>query len=218
LRVTEVSAGGGRCLLGERNRVARLGTLGTHIAPLLLLIGIILSGSTGWRESVALTDTPGRPVTVGPTGAFQVGLTTGGGYVERHPDGSLADYGAEIAIFEDGGMVREGIVRVNHPLRYRGVSLILIEYDDAGEMGVAELLAVRDSGRPVVVAAGILLVVGVCLTFYYPHQQVWAWLAADGVIELAGRTTGDLVGFERHFDRIAGSARDVTDEPPGEQG
>jgi cytochrome c biogenesis protein len=218
LRVIEVSAGGRTCLLGERNRVARLGTLATHIAPLLLLIGIILSGLTGWRQSVALTDTGARPVTVGPTGAFQVELTARDGYVERHADGSLADYGAGITIFEGGQPVREGLVRVNHPMRYRGVSLILMEYDDAGEMGVAELLAVRDSGRPVVVVAGVLLVIGVCLTFYFPHQQVWAWLSADGVTELAGRTAGDVVRFEQLFDKVIERGRVATGESSGRGG
>jgi cytochrome c biogenesis protein ResB len=89
-----------------------------------------------------------------------------------------------------------------------------MEYDSAGKAKYSELLAVQDHGCPIVIAAGALLVIGVCLTVYFPHQQVWVWLSADGVIELAGRTTGDRVGFERRFDSIVESALEAAGEPP----
>jgi cytochrome c biogenesis protein len=194
----------GTMLQGERNRLARLGTLATHLAPLLLLVGVTITGLTSWRETVTVTNF-GGPVPVGPAGAFQVRVHQG--YVERYPDGSLADYGARIAIMEGGKTVRERDVRANHPLRYRGVSLLLMECEVGGKVTAAELLAVQDHGRPVAIAAGVLLVVGVCLTFYLPHQQIWAWTAADGALELVGRTTGDRVSFERVFDRVVERAQ-----------
>lgn len=48
-QIVEPLAGEGT-LLWERNRVARLGTLLTHLAPLLRVVAVALSGLTGWRK------------------------------------------------------------------------------------------------------------------------------------------------------------------------
>jgi cytochrome c biogenesis protein ResB len=90
-------------------------------------------------------------------------------------------------------------------VRHGGVSLLLAEYVEVGDAKGIRLLAVRDYGYPVVIAAGVLLLVGVCLTFYLPHQQVWLWPAADGTVELAGRTSGDVVRFGRLLDGLIAS-------------
>jgi hypothetical protein len=40
--------------------------------------------------------------------------------------------------------------------------------------------------------------IGVCLSLYFPRHQVWAWVTKDGAtLELAGRTTGGAVAFEK---------------------
>ncbi len=48
-QIVEPLAGEGT-LLWERNRLARLGTLLTHLAPLLRVVAVALSGLTGWRK------------------------------------------------------------------------------------------------------------------------------------------------------------------------
>jgi cytochrome c biogenesis protein len=199
-RAVEVSAGGQPLLLGERNRLARLGTLATHLAPLLLLIGATVSGLTGWREDVALFMMPGDAVPVGPAGSFRLRLLDG--QVDTYPDGSPSDYRVTLEVVPEDGAARERLLRLNHPVRHAGVSLLLTEYVPAGMTFGVRLLAVRDFGYPVVIAAGVLLVMGVCITFYLPHQQVWLWPAADGTIELAGRTSGDGVGFAETIGRL----------------
>ncbi len=206
-RLIEVSAGGQVLFLGERNRLARLGTLGTHLAPLLLLVGVMISGLSGWREDVALF-LPGDAVPVGPAGSFHVRLMDG--QVDSYADGSPADYRVTLGVMQGGQLVRQQLLRLNHPVRYGGVSLLLAEYVEVGEAKGVRLLAVRDGGYPVVIAAGVLLLVGVCLTLYLPHQQVWLWAAADGTAELAGRTSGDGARFERLFDKVIENLREAT--------
>jgi cytochrome c biogenesis protein len=201
-RPTEVSAGEQILVLGERNRLARLGTLATHLAPFLLLIGVMVSGLTGWRRDIALLTT-GDAVPVGPAGSFRVRLVDG--HVDSYPDGSPADYQVTLAVTQGDRPAQERLLRLNHPVRHGGVSLLLAEYVEVGDAKGIRLLAVRDYGYPVVIAAGVLLLVGVCLTFYLPHQQVWLWLATDGTVELAGRTSGDVVRFGRLLDGLIAS-------------
>jgi cytochrome c biogenesis protein ResB len=198
-RPVEVSAGEQPRWLGERNRLARLGTLATHLAPLVLLIGAMVSGLTGWREDVALF-LPGDAVSVGPAGSWRLRLLDG--QVDSYPDGSPSDYRVTLEVVPEDGAARERLLRLNHPVRHAGVSLLLAEYVEVGDSRGVRLLAVRDFGYPVVIAAGVLLMIGVCLTSYLPHQQVWLWAAADGTIELAGRTSGDGVGYERLFGKV----------------
>jgi cytochrome c biogenesis protein ResB len=171
----------------------------------------MVSGLTGWREDVALF-LPGDAVPVGPAGSFRVRLMDG--HVDSYADGSPADYRVTLEVMQGDQPVREQLLRLNHPVRYGGVSLLLAEYVEVGEAKGVRLLAVYDHGYPVVIAAGVFLLVGVCLTFYLPHQQVWLWPTADGTVELAGRTGGDAVGFGRLFDKVIESGREATGGEP----
>lgn len=208
-RTRETSVRGRIVLLDERNRLARLGTLATHLGPLLLLVGATISGLAGWRKSV-IVSRPGEPVSVGP---FAVRLD--GWHVDTYPDGSPADYRADVAILQDGRVVREAPIRVNHPGRYRGVSLLLMGHTPSAGGDRVELLALHDPGYLLVIAAGVLLTAGVGTTFYLPHEQMWAWMADDGTMTLAGRTTGNQAGFARRLMRLAERTRQhVGTDPP----
>ena len=181
-------------------------TLATHLAPFVLLVGVVVSGLTGWREDLALFR-PGDAVPVGPAGSFHVRLLEG--QVMGYPDGSPSDYRVTLEVVPQEGPAREELLRLNHPVREAGVSLLLAEYVEVGEAVGVRLLAVHDYGYPVVVAGGILLLLGVCLSSYLPHQQVWLWPAADGTTEAAGRTSGDGVGFEWLFRKMVARSGEV---------
>lgn len=137
-----------------RGRWVALAALAEHLAVLLLLLGVTIS-SFGWRET--LTIAPGETAAVG----HQSGLALRNEEftIARYPDGSPASYEARIAVV-GAGQATTGHVGVNRPLAYHGVGVYLAGYRPAATGYNVTLLAVRDPGYGLVVAAGVLFLVG----------------------------------------------------------
>ena len=89
-RVRGEDAGDIFYLRGDRNRLAPLATLVTHLAVLLLLLGAVLSSGYGWREEITIG--PGETVEIGHGSGLA--LRNEGFTVVRYPDGSAAGYEA----------------------------------------------------------------------------------------------------------------------------
>jgi cytochrome c biogenesis protein len=187
-----------RYLRAERHRLASLATLLTHLALLLLLVGALLSAAFGWREEVSLG--PGASVPLAHKG--RLALHNQGFSIDRYPDGSVAAYRAQVALTQDGQPVARGAVEVNRPLTYRGVTSYLSGYAGAGEEVTLTLLAARDPGYSLVVAAGFLLVLGLTLTFNFPRAWIQARVDAGGALQLAGWAGRGAWDFEREFDAL----------------
>jgi cytochrome c biogenesis protein len=185
-------------LRGERNRLASLATLLTHLALLLLLAGALLSAAFGWREEVSLG--PGASASVGH--ASRLALHNQGFSIDRYPDGSVAAYRAQVALIQDGQPVARGAVEVNQPLTYRGLGFYLSGYAATGEGYTLTLLAVRDPGYGLVVAAGFLLLLGLIGTFNFPRAWIQARVDAGGVLQLAGWAERGAWDFEREFEAL----------------
>ncbi len=73
------------------------------------------------------------------------------------------------------------------------------------------LIAKRDPGQGIVWTAFVLLIAGIAITFYRPRRRVWARLAPDGSLALAGRSDR-YVDFDREFgglvDDLVAARRD----------
>jgi cytochrome c biogenesis protein ResB len=188
-------------LRGDRHRLAVLATLVTHLAVWLLLAGVALSGLVGWREEV----TVGPDETVGVGHGSGLALRNAEFTVARYPDGSVADYEALVAVFAGDQQVAHGTIRVGVPLAYGSVGFHLHGYGGTEGRYSVTLLAVRDPGYGLVVAAGFLLLLGMTVSFNFPHACVRARIGPPGTLCLAGqagrRATGVLTrhGFEREF-------------------
>jgi cytochrome c biogenesis protein ResB len=137
----------------------RLVTLLEHLAVLLLVLGALLS-SLGWREEA--TAGPGETAAIGHGSGLT--LDVDGFTISRYPDGSPADYVAEVVVTGGGQQTRHTIA-VNRPLTYRGVNLYLSGYRQTQASYHVTLLAVRDPGYRLVVAAGILFLLGMVASF-----------------------------------------------------
>lgn len=192
-------------LRGDRGRLASLGTLVTHLAVLLLTVGVVLSGVCGWREEVMVR--PEETVAVGHGSRLAV---RGEGFaIARYPDGSVASYEAEVAVVRTGEerVGTRGRVRVNEPLIYDGISFVLSSYEEVGDGYRATLLAVRDPGYGPVVVAGFLLLFGVTVSFNFPHCWVCVRIEQGGKllpgerteVRFAGWADRRSWGFEREF-------------------
>jgi cytochrome c biogenesis protein ResB len=187
-------------LRGDRNRLAPLATLVTHLAVLLLLLGAALSSGYGWREEIAIG--PGETAEVGHGSGLA--LRNEGFAIERYADGSVAGYEAEVIVIDGGREATRGTVRVGEPLTYGLVGLVLQGYAEAPGGTSVALLAVRDPGYGPVVAAGLLLLLGLTVSSNFPHCWVHARIDPDGTLRLAGRADRRACDFGREFTALAG--------------
>ena len=206
---------GGRIvyLRGDRNRLAPLATLVTHAAVVLLLAGAALSSAFGWREVVTIG--PGETAEVGHGSGLA--LRNEGFAIQRYPGGSVAGYEAAVAVVDAGREAARGTVRVNGPLNYKGVRLLLQAYAETPDGARVTLLAVRDPGYGPVIAAGFLLLLGMTVTFNFPHCCVHARIGPQGTLRLAGRADRRACDFGREFaafvegvERAVGVGEEVT--------
>jgi cytochrome c biogenesis protein ResB len=193
--VQSETGGEARFIRGDRNRLAPLATLVTHLAVLLLLMGAVLSGRYGWREEITVA--PGETAPVGHGSGLAV--RNDGFAVTRYPNGSASGYTAQVTIVEGGREATHGSVRVNEPLAHNSVGLHLSGYEGTGDRYTITLLAVHDPGYGLVIAAGFLLLLGLTVSFNFPHCWVHARLEADGTLRLAGRADRRAYDLECEF-------------------
>jgi cytochrome c biogenesis protein len=199
VRVAEAGTTNQVYLRGDRNHLTPLATLATHLAVLLLALGALLSCRLSWRETLTLV--PGATVEIGHGSGLV--LRNDGFTVERYPDGSAAGYEAAVAVLAGGQETAHGTMWVNAPLAYQGVRLYLQAYEESAEGTSVTLLAVHDPGYGPVIAAGLLLLLGLTASFYFPHTWVHARIEPDGALRLAGRADRRAWDFEREFAALA---------------
>jgi cytochrome c biogenesis protein len=192
-------------LLADKNRLARLGSLFTHISLLIFILGALWCRGFGWRREVALT--PGETYEI----RSGVGLRSEGFEVERYPGGEPRDYRAHLAVIEGGKEVLTKIVRVNEPLVYGGVSLYLKSYEPLGAEVSSDyeivFLAVHDPSFVPVIFAGFFMLGGLILSFYFPHYRIWAKVTGEGDLSLVGRGYVDQEGLASQFEAIVRELR-----------
>jgi cytochrome c biogenesis protein len=186
-------------LRGDRNRLAPLATLINHLAVLLLLVGAGLSG-LGWREEVTIE--PGQAAAIGH--AAGLAARNDRFAVERYADGSVAAYRADITLLDGGQEVTHRTVQVNQPLTYGGLGFYLRGYAETGGGASVTLLAVHDPGYGLVIAAGLALLLGLVVTFYFPACSVYAQVAPGGTLRLAGQADRRAADFGREFGELVG--------------
>jgi cytochrome c biogenesis protein len=109
-------------IVGHKNRLARVGTLITHTALVLIAVGALWSSLSAWREPAVVLG-PGQSYDVGHGHQFHVQHK--GFEVVRYANGFPKDYRSHLLVLEQGSEVLRRVIRVNDPLTYRGVSFYL---------------------------------------------------------------------------------------------
>jgi cytochrome c biogenesis protein len=205
-RVISEANGEGIYLSGDRYSLARLASLVDHLAVVLLLIGAVMSAALGWRAELVLA--PGQAASVGhgsPSNVRNDGFT-----ILRYPDGSPANYEAQLRI-TDSKLTISGGVAVNRPLALRGVHFYLSGYQPTAAGDTVTILAVHDPGYGWVVAGGLLLLLGVTVAIGFPHCSVHVRIAADGTLRLAGFADRGAISFGHEFAGLAAALHKVGD-------
>lgn len=115
-----------------------------------------------------------------------------------------------VRVVKDGRIIKQGVVGVNSPLRFGGLSIYHTSSgvtDDGKEFCGFQI--VRDPGIPLVWAGFVLIMVGLSISFYYYHRQVWVYVG-EGSIYIGGTTNKDWEGFMREYSGLVkGFMREV---------
>lgn len=102
-----------------------------HLSFLVILAGAAVTALCGFKGELYLR--PGQVASAvrSNRGLRPLGfsLRCEGFRMERYPDGTPKDYRTRVSVLEGGRVVRRAVIRVNHPLRHRGITFYQASYD-----------------------------------------------------------------------------------------
>ncbi len=119
-------------------------------------------------------------------------------YAER-----TKDYKSTLSVYDKGERVLTKTIEVNDPLRYRGVTFYQSSFDK--EKRVSGLQVAHDPGVPIVYIFCSTMILGVMMSFYISHRQLWFKVekARQGYkINMAGMANRNPLGFKQEYDKI----------------
>jgi cytochrome c biogenesis protein ResB len=195
----------------DRYRISVLATLVSHLGVVLLLAGVMLSAVFNWREVVILS--PGEPITL----AHQrnIHLQSEGFTIEHYPNGSASGYEAEIRLVDSNQEESLGKVRINEPLTYAGVSFFLQGFARTEAGDTITLLAVYDPGYAPIILAGFLLLLGISVTFNFPHCVIYGRIESGSLLRVAGSAERWSTDFEAEFSALVEKFQQGSGQPSG---
>lgn len=135
-RLVASSEGASLNLFADRFRFAPFGTVFAHAAFVIILLGVLVTSTGGFRNN---------SFTVPVGGRADIGHNTGLAVEARsftdsyHADGKPKDYVSDLVLYKDGKQVAARAVRVNTPIRYEGVSI------NQSNFGIAADIVVKDT-------------------------------------------------------------------------
>jgi len=133
-RVRSESSPEGLHIAADKNRYSLIGAYLGHLSLILLILGFILSSHLGFRNvSLVVPEGCVRDVGLGTRLAVSVRSFT----AESWPGGEPKDYRSEVTLYRDGTEVKQGTIRVNHPMSYNGVRFYQSFYGPAVSIMVA---------------------------------------------------------------------------------
>ncbi|WP_420176579.1 cytochrome c biogenesis protein ResB [Luteococcus sp. OSA5] len=135
-RVIEDSRDDGLNLYADKHRWMPLGTALAHTAFVLILLGVLITNNTGFRnnEFTVPVGMGPQPVGHGTNLAVEAKSFTD----TYHDDGSPMDYASELVLYEDGKQVKQHTTRVNSPMTYDGIAFNQAYFGFAAEVTVKD--------------------------------------------------------------------------------
>lgn len=128
-------------LYWDRGNYSRLGPYIIHASILLIMIGALIGFKWGFKGQIQLKEgQTGNMVTLfGKGGSRPLGfqIRCDRFKVSLYNDGTPRDYRSYVSILKNGHLMLQEAIRVNHPLRYQGISFYQATY---GLDGVRSLL------------------------------------------------------------------------------
>ncbi len=136
---------GKRYLAAQRGRYARLGTVAVHVSILFILAGGLIGAIWGFAGQMMITEgTKTNTVALydGGTKTIPFAIGCDDFSVSFYENGMPKEYRSDVTVLEGEKKVLSAAIKVNEPLRYRGVKFCQATY------GIAEAhdfkVAVRD--------------------------------------------------------------------------
>ena len=121
-------------LYADRNRFAPFGTVVAHAAFVVILAGVFITSTFGFRVD-DLSVPIGTKVEVGRDTGLAVEATS---FTDSYnPDGSPNDYVSDLVLYSQGERVAAQTVRVNAPLNWDGWSLNQASFGISADLKVA---------------------------------------------------------------------------------
>jgi cytochrome c biogenesis protein len=148
-RIVDDQKNGELNIYADRFRWGPFGTVMAHLSFILIVIGVMLSGSTGFKDT-QFTAPVGSRVPVGHNSGLT--LEAQSFNATYYEDGSPKDYSSEIVLYRGNQVVQTKTIRVNHPMSYAGISFYQSFF------GIAASMRVVDAAGKEVFNAGVPLV------------------------------------------------------------
>jgi len=120
-------------IAGDKNRFFRLGTYVNHLSLILFVLAYLLGGYLGFQNNNFVI-AEGDTLDVGNN--TQLSLKLVSFTVEYYPDGAPKDYRSQVLLFDNGNQVKDTLIRVNHPLSYKGVRFYQAFFGPAAQIQV----------------------------------------------------------------------------------
>ncbi|MFC1864573.1 cytochrome c biogenesis protein ResB [Chloroflexota bacterium] len=122
-------------IAADKNRYYRLGTYLSHFSLILFVLAFITGSYFGFRDS-SFTVTVGSNREIGYNTGLSLQLTS---FVdEYYGNGMPKDYRSQVVLFENGQAVKQALIRVNHPLIYKGTRIYQAYFGPAVKMLVRD--------------------------------------------------------------------------------
>jgi cytochrome c biogenesis protein len=127
------SISGNIYMTADKNRFSPLGTYLIHFSIILLIIGYLVGGYLGFKDTYFIVpEGLTRSITDNSGLSLQLKSFTD----EYYPDGSPRDFRSEVAIIQNDREVKTGTVQVNHPLTYNGLRVYQSDFGPASRIQV----------------------------------------------------------------------------------
>jgi cytochrome c biogenesis protein len=139
---------GGLNLYADRFRWGPAGTVIAHLSFVVILLGAVLSATTGFKNTQFTAPVDSRVAVGHGTG---LSVETKAFSDSYYPDGSPRDYASDLVLYKNGVAVQRKTVRVNQPMRYDGVSFYQSFF------GVAAAMHVEDGAGKTLYDRGVAL-------------------------------------------------------------
>jgi cytochrome c biogenesis protein len=121
------------CIAADKNRFFKLGTYLNHLSLVLFVLAYLLGGYLGFQSNNFVI-AEGNTLDVGNN--TQLSLKLVSFTVEYYTDGTPKDYRSQVILFDNGNQVKDELVRVNHPLIYKGIRFYQAFFGPAAKIQV----------------------------------------------------------------------------------
>jgi cytochrome c biogenesis protein len=134
--------------VAEKGRLGRFGVYFVHISVLFIFAGALLGSFFGFKGFITIEEKDTKnQVTLGDGTSLPLGfgIQCDQFTVEFYQTGAPKEFRSDVSILDQGTVVKQAAIRVNHPLTYKGVTFYQSTYGSEPSDIVLELKDLKTS-------------------------------------------------------------------------